>query len=102
MFKKINKVVVLLTVSDVFTWGLFLIITALVGLYLQDRFESNIEQVIGIGIALNYMTKTLTEIPIGKISDKIKNDKDDSIVPCILQALFVFLSIFGKYFSPVY
>jgi len=34
IFKKLNRVVIYLTISDVFTWGTFMILSALTGLYL--------------------------------------------------------------------
>lgn len=40
-FKKINKVLIFLTFSDVFSWGSFTVISALTGLYLANKLGQN-------------------------------------------------------------
>ncbi|MEP7103979.1 MAG: MFS transporter [Candidatus Dojkabacteria bacterium] len=73
----LNKVVWLLTLSDIFTWGLSLVINGFIGLYLAQRFGIDAIQMVGIGTAFFYGARVITQIPIGIISDKIKKDKDD-------------------------
>jgi len=74
---KVNKIVWFLTLSDIFTWGVYTIISGFIGLYISKKIGSNVEVVLGIGIGLFYLAKGMFQIPIGIITDKIKKDKDD-------------------------
>ncbi|KKQ15337.1 MAG: hypothetical protein US29_C0046G0007 [candidate division WS6 bacterium GW2011_GWF1_36_8] len=75
--KNFNKVVVLLTISDVFAWGPYFVISTLAGIYLSGKLGANAIEFIGVGTAIYYFTRALTQIPIGYITDKIKKDKDE-------------------------
>lgn len=79
MIKKIglNKIIWYLTLSDIFTWGVYMIITGFVGLYLAQKLNVNPEIILGVGIAIFYFAKGTFQIPVGIITDKIKKDKDD-------------------------
>lgn len=77
MPRKINKVVMLLTLSDIFTWGPYTIIAALAGLYLANKFGENVIEYIGIGTSIYFITRAIFQIPLGIITDKIKKDKDE-------------------------
>lgn len=78
--KKLNKIVMFLTLSDIFTWGLYLIVNSLVGIYLSKKLEHDATAIIGIGVSVYYITRALSQIPIGYLTDKTKSDKDDIIV----------------------
>ena len=75
--KNFNKVVILLTLSDVFSWGPYFVISTLAGIYLSKKLGANAVEFIGIGTAIYYFTRAITQLPIGYIIDKIKKDKDD-------------------------
>lgn len=75
--KNFNKVVVLLTIADVFSWGPYFVISTLAGIYLSGKLGANAIEFIGVGTAIYYFTRALTQIPIGYITDKIKKDRDD-------------------------
>jgi MFS family permease len=75
--KNFNKVVILLTLSDVFSWGPYFVISTLAGIYLSKKLGANAIEVIGVGTAIYYFTRAITQIPIGSLTDKIKKDKDD-------------------------
>ncbi len=77
MFKNFNKVILLLTLSDTFTWGPFIIIANLSGIYLASRLGTDTVNFVGIGTAVYFLTRAVTQIPIGSLTDKIKNDKDE-------------------------
>ncbi len=77
---RVNKVIALLTTSDIFTWGLFLVTTTISGLYLVEKLkldEGEIVKIVGIGAGMYSIVKGILQIPIGVISDKIKSDTDD-------------------------
>lgn len=77
---KLNNVIWYLTASDVFSWGLYIPLNALIGIYLSQIFEVGTVEIIGIGVAIYYVTRSLTQIPIGIMIDKIKRDRDDIAV----------------------
>ena len=90
--KKLNKVVIYLTLSDVFTWGSFMIISALTGLYLAQKLGQDAIQFVGIGTAIYFLTRSIFQIPIGRITDKYKKDKDEILI------LFVGILLMGTPF----
>ncbi|MEO6728284.1 MAG: MFS transporter [Candidatus Dojkabacteria bacterium] len=73
----LSKVIWLLTASDIFTWGIYLVINAFIGLYLAEKFGIAAVSMIGIGTAFFYLARVVTQIPIGILTDKIKKDRDD-------------------------
>ncbi|MBP6976625.1 MFS transporter [Candidatus Dojkabacteria bacterium] len=87
--KRLNKVVIYLTLSDVFTWGTFMILSALTGLYLAQKLGQNAIQFVGIGTAIYFLTRAIFQIPLGRITDKYKNDKDEILI------LFVGILLMG-------
>ena len=76
-FKKINKVLIFLTFSDVFSWGSFTVISALTGLYLAKKLGQNTVEYVGIGTAIYFFVRGLAQMPIGHLTDKFKKDKDE-------------------------
>jgi MFS family permease len=75
--KNFNKIVLLLTLADVCTWGPFYVISALSGIYLSNKLGVGSIEFVGIGTAIYFLTRAITQIPIGYITDKIKKDKDE-------------------------
>lgn len=83
IFKKLskfNKVVVYLSLSDVFTWGPYTIISMLTGLYLANKLGENVVAFVGIGTSIYYFTRALFQIPIGILTDRHKHDKDELLI----------------------
>ncbi len=80
MFKKLNKVILCLTLSDSFTWGPLVIISNLAGLYLAENLGQDIVSFIGIGTGIYFFTRAAFQMPIGYITDKLKDDKDEIIL----------------------
>lgn len=77
--KGFNKVVIFLTMADVFSWGPFYIISPLAGIYLSKKLGTGTIEFVGVGIAIYFLTRAITQLPIGYITDKIKKDKDEII-----------------------
>jgi hypothetical protein len=73
----INRVIWLLTCSDIFSWGLYITINSIVAIYLAGKLGKNVVEIIGIGTAIYYFSKGIFQIPIGIITDRIKKDRDD-------------------------
>ena len=77
---KINKVVICLSLSDVFTWGPHMIISMLTGLYLATKFGEDVVRFVGIGTFIYLFTRASLQIPIGILTDKYKHDKDEILI----------------------
>ena len=75
----INRVIWYLTLSDIFTWGLYFMVNSIIGIYLENKFGGRALEYIGIGAAIYYLAKGGLQIPIGLITDRIKKDKDDIV-----------------------
>lgn len=88
MLKKFNKVVLLLTLADSFTWGAFIIIANLAGIYLSKKLGADTVSFVGIGTSIYFLTRAILQMPIGHLTDKIKNDKDEVIL-LVLGILFM-------------
>jgi MFS family permease len=88
--KSINGVIVYLTLSDIFVWGTTLVANPLLAIYLSSKFGGNTLEYIGIGTAIYYATRSLVQLPIGAITDRIKHDRDEImflVVGCALMAI---------------
>jgi len=80
MKSKLNKVILYLTFSDVFTWGVSFILTSLAGIYLATKFDGNVVEYIGLGTFIYYITRAIFQLPIGSLCDKIRKDGDEIIM----------------------
>lgn len=100
--KNINKVVIFLTFSDVFAWGSYTIIAALTGLYLANKLGADTIQFVGIGTAIYFLTRSLAQIPLGRITDRYKNDKDEILILFVGVILMGIPFVFYPYISSQY
>lgn len=80
VIKRINKIIIFLTFSDVFAWGSMTIISALSGLYLSKRLGVDTIKFVGIGTFIYFLTRSLAQTPLGILTDKYKNDKDEILI----------------------
>ncbi len=107
LFRKLlfSKTFWLLTFSDVFTWGFYLIISTLSGIYLEGKLGEDIVKIIGVGGFIYYVIRGFLQIPISKVLDRIKSDRDEILVlsiGCTLMGLpFLFypaITSAGQYY----
>lgn len=88
--KKWNKVTILLTLTDLFSWGPFLIISALSGIYLSEKLGVDTVKFVGVGTSIYFFTRAVLQIPMGYIIDKIESDADEILllaIGCIFMGL---------------
>lgn len=78
--KEKNNTVILLTLADIFSWSPVLIISALSGVYLSQKLGVDAVKFVGIGTSIYYFTRSLFQIPMGYVTDKIKGDKDEILL----------------------
>ncbi len=78
--RRANKVVALLTFSDILSWGPFMIISALSGIYLSDKLGIDTIKFVGIGTSIYFFTRAILQIPMGHLTDFIEGDRDEIIL----------------------
>lgn len=69
-----------MTFSDLFSWGFYLIIATLAGVYLENVFGDDVVKIIGIGGAIYYVMRGVLQIPVSGILDRVKSDKDEIVI----------------------
>ncbi len=84
-----NRIVIYLSLSDVFSWGSFSVISILSGIYLSDKLGVDTLKFLGIGTSIYFFTRAAFQIPIGLITDKYKKDRDEILI------LFVGILLMG-------
>jgi len=77
LFFNPNKVIWLLTISDVFTWGTYFVISVLSGIYLAQKLGLDTVQIVGIGTTIYFFSRALFQLPIGMLLDRVAHDKDE-------------------------
>ncbi len=95
--KLVNPVVVLLTFADIYTWGVYYIVVSLLGLYLANKLGHDPIEIVGIGVGIRFVVRAIVQIPVGIISDRIKEDIDEIILLMVgitLMALPIILLMF--------
>jgi MFS family permease len=66
--------------SDVFTWGVSYIVVILLALYLAQRLEADVTQVVSIGTGIAFFARALVQIPLGMLGDRIKSSQDEAVM----------------------
>lgn len=75
-----NTTIWLLTVNDVFTWGMVNVVTILIGLYLSGKLAADAAEVVGLGTGILFLTRALVQIPFGLLGDRTRSDLDEVIM----------------------
>jgi MFS family permease len=68
--------------------------TPLIGIFLQDQFKEKTVFYVGIATAIYFLSRSVFQIPVGLLSDKIKHDKDEIIIlmlGCFIMGLMYIL-----------
>ncbi|MFW5702580.1 MAG: hypothetical protein ACOCXP_01290 [Candidatus Dojkabacteria bacterium] len=75
-----NNIIWMLTINDIFTWGINLVVITLVGLYFAEKIDGDPKTIVGIGTAIAYVARAFTQIPFGLLGDHFKKDLDEVIM----------------------
>ena len=78
--KKINSVIRFLTLSDILIVGGFGLVLPIFAVYITESINGGTVEVIGIAMTIYLLTKSLGQIPVASIIDKIKGENDDFLV----------------------
>lgn len=77
VLKNINKVVRVLTISDVLMISGFGLIAPIFAIFINDSIRGGTIEVAGIASAVYLIVKSIGQIPAASLVDKIKGEKDD-------------------------
>lgn len=78
MFRfKTNPVVSALTISDIFILSGFGLIAPIFAVFLTENVQGGNVQVVGLASMIFLLTKSIGQIPIARVVDKIPGEKDD-------------------------
>jgi len=97
--KQINKVIRYLTLSDIMVISGFGMILPIFAVYITKSIEGGTVEVAGIATAIYLFTKSLGQIPIASIIDRIKGERDDfwaMFIGSVFFSLIPLLYIFAK------
>jgi MFS family permease len=102
MFKSINKIIKVLTCSDVLLLTGFGFIAPIFAIFIDQRITlgnpTEAAKIAGFAMAIYWGVKSIIQIPIGNYLDKNHGERDDIIFVIlgnILTALAVFMYIFS-------
>jgi len=98
MFKKLNKIIKLLILSDLsllFGWGL---VSPILAIFITDNIQGGDVKVAGIAVGIYWLFKSVLQVPISSYLDKNHGEKDDYYF-LIAGTLLVSLTPFGFIFS---
>lgn len=76
---KVGGAIWLLTFADMFTWGGATLLSSLTGLYISLKLGHDAFFVIGTTITIFFLTRSIFQLPIGILLDKIKKDTDEIV-----------------------
>lgn len=90
---KINNVVKNLILSDIFILSGFGLILPIFAIFIEGNIEGATIEVVGFSWTIYLISKSMVQLPIAGIVDKIKGEKDDFWFMLIGSFLFSFIPI---------
>lgn len=103
--KKINPVIKILTISDIMMMGAVALLSPVFAVFVTDTIEGGSVETVGIAMAIYAVTKSVFQLPIAWLIDKVKGEKDDfwfMLVGSVLGSLIPILYIFIDTASELY
>lgn len=92
-----NSIVRILTFSDVFLWGGYYMMSALVAIYLEQKIQMNEIETISVGFSIYLVSRSLAQIPIAEILDKHRSYIDETwaiMLSCVIGGICIISYIF--------
>ena len=93
---KVSPVIRVLTISDIFILSGFGLIGPIFSIFLDDKIEGGNLKVVGIASMIYLLTKSLSQLPVAQIIDRLKGENDDfwlmvfgSIVTSLVPLLYI-------------
>jgi len=87
LLKGINPVIRFLVISDILIIGAAGMFAPIFALFIENYIEGANEAVVGTAVAIYLITKSVFQIPIAAIIDKIRGEKDDYFILAVFSVL---------------
>ncbi len=94
---KVNIIIKILIISDFLVFSASQLLGPIFAIFIEDFIIGASIKTVGIAAALFLITKSITEIPVGLLIDKIKGEKDDlyfALTGTLLTGLIFILFIY--------
>ncbi|RLC36600.1 hypothetical protein DRH27_04980 [Candidatus Falkowbacteria bacterium] len=75
--RKVNKVIRILTISDVIIISGFGLVSPIFAIFIADTIKGGTLEVVGIASSVYLIAKSLIQIPAANFIDRMKGEKDD-------------------------
>jgi MFS family permease len=75
--KIFNRTIGILTLSDVFVWGIYMVAYPLQGIYMTYKYGYDSIQYLAVGLSIYYFMRAILQVPIGILLDRVKSDNDE-------------------------
>lgn len=72
-----NPVIKALIINDFIVWSGVNLISPILPLFIADKVDGKAIEIVAIGSAIYLFVRSLIELPIGRLTDKIKGDRDE-------------------------
>jgi len=89
---EINPIIRLLILSDFLVIGAFGLITPIFALYITDFIEGATVETVGIAMTIYLATRSVGQLPVGIIIDRIKGQRDDILILAVSSFGFVLVA----------
>jgi predicted MFS family arabinose efflux permease len=91
--KSVNKIIRALIVSDFFLFFSLGLLAPIFAVFILQNIENKIE-IIGYAVAVYWLTRVITVIPISRIMDKMKGETDEYFFMIIGTLIISFVPLF--------
>jgi MFS family permease len=99
----INPVIRFLILSDIVVMGAAGLLGPIFALFIEDYITGGDEAVVGVAMAIYLLTKSVLQIPIAHLIDKIRGERDDfwlmftfMLLASLVPLLYLFISTPGE------
>jgi MFS family permease len=97
----VNPVIRVLIVVDFLYWGAVNFIGPIFGIFVADSLTDGSIEAAGIAATLFLLSRSLAEIPVGMIIDRIKGERDDVYSVALGNAMFGIVFAFYPFMTTV-
>jgi len=102
---KISRIIKYLILSDIAFWSAWGLVNPIFAIFIVDKIEGGTPFVIGIAVAIYWIIKSASVIPISILLDKLPGEKDDyffMVIGLLVASVVPFGYVFAKLPSHIY
>lgn len=97
---KINRIIKYLILSDLAFWSAWGLVNPIFAIFIVDKIEGGTPFVIGIAVAIYWIIKSASVVPISILLDKLPGEKDDyffMVAGLLVASVVPFGYVFAKF-----